>query len=309
MINVQLAAPAAYWAEYEAPLTRALKAAGVDADLSMDHAPEDVDYIVYAPHPEMQDFTPFKRCKAVLSLWAGVEKIVGNQTLTMPLTRMVDPGLKKGMVEFVTGHVLRYHLGMDQHILVQDGVWRHKAPPLAQDRKVTILGLGELGRGCAEMLVQLGFQVRGWARSPRELADIACFSGAAGMKAALEGAEIIVLLLPDTPETENVLDSEAMSWLAHGASILNPGRGPLIDDDALLAALDSGQVAHATLDVFRVEPLPAEHPFWAHPDVTVTPHIASETRADTASKVVAENIRRADAGEPLLYLVDRAAGY
>lgn len=309
MINVLLAAPPAYWDEYEAPLGRALAAAGLDADLSMDHAPEDVDYIVYAPHKALQDFSPFKRCKAVLSLWAGVEKIVGNQTLTMPLTRMVDPGLKKGMVEFVTGHVLRYHLGMDQHILVQDGVWRHSPPPLAQDRKVTVLGLGELGRTCSEMLVQFGFQVRGWSRSQRQVAGVACFSGSDGLLEALRGAEIVVLLLPDTPGTENVLNTEALGVLAHGAKVINPGRGPLIDDDALLAALDSGQVGHATLDVFRVEPLPAEHPYWAHPNVTVTPHIASETRADTASEVIAENIRRAEAGEPLLFVVDRAAGY
>lgn len=210
MINVLLAAPSAYWDEYEGPLSAALDAAGLDADLSMDHAAEDVDYIVYAPHKGLQDFTPFKRCKAVLSLWAGVEKIVGNQSLTMPLTRMVDPGLKKGMVEFVTGHVLRYHLGMDQHILVQDGVWRHSPPPLAQDRKVTVLGLGELGRTCAEMLVQFGFQVRGWSRSPREVSGVQCYSSADGLLEALSGAEIVVLLLPDTPDTVNVLDAEAL---------------------------------------------------------------------------------------------------
>lgn len=309
MINVLLAAPSAYWGEYEAPLGAALDAAGLDANLSMDHAPEDVDYIVYAPHKGLQNFTPFKRCKAVLSLWAGVEKIVGNQTLTMPLTRMVDPGLKKGMVEFVTGHVLRYHLGMDQHILVQDGVWRHSPPPLAQDRKVTVLGLGELGRTCAEMLVQFGFQVRGWSRSPRGVSGVHCYSGEEGLLEALRDTEIVMLLLPDTPDTVNVLDAEALGVLAKGAKVINPGRGPLIEDDALLAALASGQVGHATLDVFRVEPLPAEHPYWAHPKVTVTPHIASETRADTASEVIAENIRRAEAGEPLLYVVNREAGY
>ena len=120
---------------------------------------------------------------------------------------------------------------------------------------------------------------------------------------------IVVLLLPDTPATENVMNGESLGWLAQGATIINPGRGPLIDDDALLVALDSGQVGHATLDVFRIEPLPQDHSFWAHPNVTVTPHIASETRTWTASQCVAENVRRGEAGEPFLHLVDRSVGY
>jgi glyoxylate/hydroxypyruvate reductase A len=118
-----------------------------------------------------------------------------------------------------------------------------------------------------------------------------------------------VLLLPLTDETENLLDARTLALLPEGSMIVNPGRGPLIDDEALIAALDRGQVAHATLDVFREEPLPPEHPFWAHPGVTVTPHIASETRPETAAQVVAENIRRGEAGAPFLHLVDRAHGY
>ena len=115
--------------------------------------------------------------------------------------------------------------------------------------------------------------------------------------------------MPDTPATENTLNARTLALLPRGAFVINPGRGPLIDDSALLSALDTGQVAHATLDVFRIEPLPEAHPFWTHPGVTVTPHIASETRPGTASEVVAENIRRNEAGEPLLHLVDRSAGY
>jgi glyoxylate/hydroxypyruvate reductase A len=138
---------------------------------------------------------------------------------------------------------------------------------------------------------------------------IACHHGAAGLDAALSGAQIVVLLLPRTPETENVLNARTLDLLAPGACVINPGRGPLIDDAALLAALDSGQVGHATLDVFRTEPLPPDHPFWAHPKVTVTPHIASETRPKSAARVIAENIRRGEAGEPLLNLVDRGKGY
>ena len=134
-------------------------------------------------------------------------------------------------------------------------------------------------------------------------------SGQVGLDSALEGGEIVVLLLPQTPETDNILDAEALAKLPSGACILNPGRGPLIDDDALLAALDSGHIAHATLDVFRVEPLPGNHPYWAHPRVTVTPHIASDTRPASAAKLVADNFRRAEAGEPMLHIVDRSAGY
>jgi glyoxylate/hydroxypyruvate reductase A len=118
-----------------------------------------------------------------------------------------------------------------------------------------------------------------------------------------------VTLLPLTPETENLLDAARLALPARGAALINPGRGPLIDDDALLAALDTGRIGHATLDVFRTEPLPRDHPYWAHPRVTVTPHVASATRPATAAQVIVENIRRAEAGEPLLHLVDRARGY
>ncbi len=120
---------------------------------------------------------------------------------------------------------------------------------------------------------------------------------------------MVITLLPKTADTENLLNAERLGWLAKGAFIINPGRGPLIDDQALLAALDTGQIGHATLDVFRIEPLPADHPFWAHPHVTVTPHIAADTRPDSAARVVAENVRRGEMGEPFLHLVDRSRGY
>jgi glyoxylate/hydroxypyruvate reductase A len=308
MINVQFAARPERWATQEAPLRAAFAQAGLNADLRPDHDPADVDYVVYAPNSDLQDFTPYTRCKAVLSLWAGVEKIVGNQTLTMPLCRMVDPGLTAGMVEWVTGHVLRYHLDIDNTIHTQDR-WEPKVPPLAEERPVTVLGLGALGQACAQMLATLGFPVTGWSRSEKSIDGITCHHGEAGLRTALTGAEIVVLLLPDTPATENTLNDETLALLPKGARLINPGRGPLIDDDALLAALDSGQVGHATLDVFRVEPLPLDHPYWAHPNVTVTPHIAAETRAITAARVIAENIRRGEAGEPLLHLVDRSLGY
>ncbi|KIC22272.1 MULTISPECIES: 2-hydroxyacid dehydrogenase [unclassified Leisingera] len=307
--NILFAGHPDAWPAYEPLLKAELARLGVDSDLRNEFAPEEVDYIVYAPSGPVSDFTPFTRLKAVLSLWAGVEKIVPVVPAELPLTRMVDSGLEQGMTEWVVGHTLRYHLGMDAHILGQNGHWEPKAPPLAKDRSVTVLGLGALGTASAKALAVLGFQVSGWSRSQKDIAGITCHSGAEGLKAALAQAEIVILLLPDTPATENTLNAETLALLPKGARILNPGRGPLIDDDALLAALDSGQVGHATLDVFRVEPLPPEHPYWAHPNVTVTPHIASETRESTAAEVIAENIRRTEAGEPLLHLVDRSLGY
>lgn len=307
--NVLFAARAAQWHIYEGPLRRALAQKGVTANLATDLPPDEVDYIVYAPDSAVQDFTPFTRARAVLNLWAGVENITTNPTLHIPLARMVDHGLTQGMVEWVTGHVLRHHLGLDTHILHQDGVWRPDAPPLAQDRRVSVLGLGALGAACARMLATLGFATTGWSRRPKHITGLRCLSGADGLDTALACADILVLLLPLTPETENLLNAPRLARLPEGAVILNPGRGPLIDDAALLAALDAGHIAHATLDVFRQEPLPPAHPFWAHPSVTVTPHIASATRPETAAEVIAENIRRGETGAPLLHLVDRKAGY
>ncbi|MAC76695.1 MAG: glyoxylate/hydroxypyruvate reductase A [Rhodobacteraceae bacterium] len=297
------------WPAWEAPLRAALDDIGVPCDLVTDAAPDTVDYIVYAPSGGLLDFTPYTRLKAVLSLWAGVEKIVGNDSLRVPLARMVDPGMTEGMTEFVTGHVMRHHLGMDAQIHGLKGNWRKDVPPLARDRRVTILGLGALGAAAARTLKALNFDVAGWSRSPKALDGIKTFTGDDGLSAALERAEILVLLLPLTPGTENVLNAARLSLLPEGAIVINPGRGPLIDDTALLAALDTGRVAHATLDVFRVEPLPADHAFWLHPGVTVTPHIASETRPKSASRVIAENVRRGEAGDPLLNLVDRSLGY
>jgi glyoxylate/hydroxypyruvate reductase A len=308
-VNVLFAAKDEAWEKYSQHLPEALKEVGIDAKVSPSFPPEEVDYIVYAPNSSVQDFTPYTRLKAVLNLWAGVEDVVGNQTLKVPLARMVDHGLTRGMIEWVTGHVLRHHLGMDLHIHGQDGKWRAYVPPLAEERPVTILGLGELGTACAQTLAGLGFPVTGWSRSQKQVEGITCLSGPLGLKEALSKAQILVLLLPATAATENTLNEETLAQLPKGAVVLNPGRGALIDDKAMLRALESGQISHATLDAFRNEPLPVTHPYWAHSKVTVTPHIASATRPRTAARSVAENIRRHEAGEPMLNLVDRALGY
>lgn len=310
-VTIYFAAGSAAWREYHDALPRALADAGVKAEILLTAPdPAAVDYIVFAPGGEIDDFSPFVNCKAVLNLWAGVERIVGNRTLTQPLARMVDPAMTESMVEWVVGHTLRHHLGMDLHILNQDGIWRNDiTPPIARERPVAVLGLGALGQAAGEALARLNFPVLGWSRSPKSIPGIDCRSGEEGLNAVLSRAEIVILLIPLTAETENLMNAARLARLPRGAILINPGRGPLIDDTALLAALDRGQVGHATLDVFRNEPLPKEHPFWAHPKVTVTPHIAASTRPVTASAVIAENVRRGVAGEPFLYLVDRARGY
>jgi len=309
--RVLFAGRADQWPIYQVSLLAAFKRAGIIVDLvNTTEDPKLVDYIVYAPNGGISDFTPFTNLKAVLSLWAGVESFQDNKTLTTPLARMVDKGLSDGMAEWVLGHVMRYHLGIDLHIQGQDGVWRnHIVPPLARNRTVGILGLGELGLYTAQVLRSIGFQVCGWSRRPKTAPGIECKSGETGLREVLAQSEILVLLLPQTPETENTLNAEALGLMPQGSFVINPGRGPLIDDQAMLAALDSGQIAHATLDVFREEPLPIQHPYWQHPNVTVTPHIASDTRAETASDTIAENVRRGEAGEPYLYLVNRSSGY
>lgn len=306
MPTVLFAAPA-LWDEYRPSLLAAFDGMGVD--LVTEAAPETVDYIIYAPSSPLQDFTPYTRCKAVLSLWAGVERIVGNATLTQPLCRMVDPALTEGMVEWVVGHVLRHHLGMDRHIVNPERVWNPACPPLARERPVAMLGMGELGTAAARALSALNFPVTGWSRTEKRIEGIRTLHGEAGLAEALRGAAIVVTLLPKTPETENLLDARRLAMLPQGAVIINPGRGAIIDDAALLAALDTGHIGHATLDVFRVEPLPQDHPYWAHPRVTVTPHIAADTRPASSANVIAENVRRGEAGEGLLNLVDRTRGY
>ena len=308
-IKILFSANEENWKRYKAPLQDALDDKSLDYELGTTITPSEVDYIVYAPSSSLQDFSPYAKLKAVLNLWAGVEGVTNNKTLKVPLARMVDSGLTDGMVEWVTGHTLRHHLGIDKHIHGQDGIWRSYVPPLAKDRVITILGLGTLGTACGIALKRLGFNVRGWSRREKRVDGILCFYGDEQIDSSLMDADIVVLLLPDTPLTQNILNKHTLNLLKRGAFVLNPGRGPLIDDDALLAALDSGQIEHATLDVFRIEPLPQNHQYWSNNKVTVIPHKASETRPKTASQVIAMNIGRAENGQELLYLVDRENGY
>jgi glyoxylate/hydroxypyruvate reductase len=171
------------------------------------------------------------------------------------------------------------------------------------------MGLGNLGGAAATMLARFGFQVSGWSRRPKALPGIECFHGPDQLPRFLGALDTLVCLLPLTPATENLIDAALLAQLPDGAAFINAGRGPVVVDEALLAALDSGRVRHAVLDVFRTEPLPPEHRYWRHPRVTVTPHNATAGQPDTAAPQIVDNIRRVLAGAPPFNVVDRAAGY
>lgn len=273
---------------------------------------EKLSMLILNPVAGIQDLTPYRDVRVIQSTWAGVETLLLNPSLpeAPTLCRMVEYGLTEGMTDYIVGHVLRHHLDIDRNIAnSMAGVWKPKVPPLSRDRKVGVLGLGALGSDAARMLSKLRFDVAGWSRTAKSIDGVTCFHGSDGLDEILARSEIIVTILPDTAETRNILNQRTLALAPRGAVVINPGRGPLIDDDALLAALDSGQIGHATLDVFDAEPLPAEHPYWRNPKVTVTPHIAAETRPGNAARVVVEQIDRMIRDQPLLHIVDRAAGY
>ncbi len=275
-------------------------------------APDEVDVLIANPNADIADFGVYSGAKLIQSIWAGMEVFLANPTLPHQpiLCRMVEPGLTEGMTDYICGHVMRYHLGIDGHIKDSaNRVWNAVAPPLARDRKVAVLGLGQLGMDAAEMLKMLRFDVAGWSRTEKIGLPYPTYHGADGLTEILKRSEIIVTILPNTAETHHVINEASIALMPKGATIINPGRGSLIDDAALLAALDHGHLSHATLDVFDQEPLPKDHPFWARTDITITPHIAAETRTDGAAKVAVEQIRRLQKGETLHYIVDRAAGY
>lgn len=250
--------------------------------------------------------------KAVFSLGAGVEALLADRSIPpeVPLVRMVDPGLAAGMNEFVLMRVLHYHRQMPQHEANQRARrWERLVPPLAEDRQVGVLGLGELGGRCARTLVGLGFDVAGWSRTPRRLDGVRGYAGAGELRTFLARTEILVCLLPLTADTENLIDRDTLAALPRGAYLINVARGQLIVDADLLAALDSGQLAGATLDVFRAEPLPSDHPYWTHPRVTVVPHVAAITQIKSAARTLAANVAALRRGETLAHAVDRSRGY
>jgi len=250
--------------------------------------------------------------KLVHSLGAGVDHVLKDTLYPahVPLVRLVDPHMTRAMTEYVTFQVLRLHLREPTYRRQQLAVhWKAHAPPRASERRVGILGLGELGAASAAQLVALGFDVAGWSRTPKVLDGLTCFSGDEGFKAFLARTEIMVCLLPLTPATEGILSAAVFAEMPKGAAIINVGRGLHLVEADLLAALDGGQLSEAVLDVFPKEPLAPEHPFWTHERIVVTPHVAALTNPGTASVVVAENLRRLMRGEAWPDRVDLASGY
>jgi glyoxylate/hydroxypyruvate reductase A len=266
--------------------------------------------LVAAPPPGTLE--KLKSAKLIQALWMGVEKLLADPALPegVPLARLVDPGMVAAMSETVLLHTLDWHRRLYRYRAQQrESRWHRYRQYMASDHTVGLLGLGELGADAAGKLIALGFNVAGWSRRPKNFQGISSFSGEKGLDEMLRKSDIVVCLLPLTAQTKGILNRENFDKIKKGGGLINVARGPHVLVPDLIAALDAGQLAHAYLDVFDVEPLPAESPLWLHPDVTITPHAAALTEPRTAVAKIAGQIERVRRGEPALNLVDRAAGY
>jgi len=253
----------------------------------------------------------FPNLAVLFSSGAGVDQFdFAALPDTLPVVRMVEPGIVRGMVEYVAHAVLELHRDMPAYRRQQArGEWRALPVRPASERRVGVLGLGSLGQAVLAQLVGFGFDCAGWSRSRHTVEGVACHAGADELDAFLARTELLVCLLPLTDSTRGFLNAALFSRLRPGASLIHVGRGPQLVASDLLDALASGQLREAVLDVTDPEPLPASHPFWTHPQIRVTPHIASMTQPLSAAEAVIENLRRFTAGEPMIGLVDRARGY
>jgi len=273
--------------------------------------PTEIDYALVW-RPETGFLASLPSLKLILSLGAGVDHLLGDPQLPrhIPIVRLVDPHMTDAMSEYVILQVLRLHRrDLDYRAQQEAGIWRELDQQNAAEQRVGILGLGELGQDAAKKLKALGFDVAGWSRSQKGLPGVTSFAGAAGFAPLLSRSEILICLLPLTTETEGILNANTLALLPKGATLVNAARGAHLIEEDLLAALASGQISVAVLDVFREEPLPAGHPFWRHPRVIVTPHVAAFTNPTTAAPIILDNIRRFEDGRPLLNRVDLARGY
>ncbi|MGQ8705616.1 glyoxylate/hydroxypyruvate reductase GhrA [Serratia sp. TSA_198.1] len=258
-----------------------------------------------------------RQLKGVFALGAGVDAILeqerqhpGTLPAGVPLLRLEDTGMAQQMQEYALSYVLRYFRRFDEyHLLQQQQKWQPLDPHQQDNFIIGILGAGVLGKSVAQKLVELGFNVRCWSRSPKQIDGVESFAGAEQRTAFLEGTRLLINLLPNTPETAGILNRHLFAHLVPGAYLINIARGAHLVEDDLLQALEQGQIAAATLDVFVNEPLPQAHPFWRHPRVTITPHIAAITLPEQAMDQIAANIRILEAGQTPAGVVDVQLGY
>lgn len=265
--------------------------------------------VVWSPPQQLFDEQP--GLKGIFNMGAGVDALF---RLRLPpeavLVRLDDAGMSVQMAEFVCHAVIRHFRELDVYERdVAQGKWSFRRPRDRADFPVGILGLGVLGERVARAVAQFEFPVLGFSRTPRELPGIRCFSGDAGFHDFLAATRILVCLVPLTPATANILNRETLGRLRPGGYVINVARGGHLVDEDLIALLDSGHLAGATLDVFREEPLPAGHPFWTHPKITVTPHTSARTLRDETVAQIAHKIQALSRGEPIAGVVDRERGY
>lgn len=273
------------------------------------HEPIDVAIVANPSPGALQGLSGLR---LVQSLWAGVETLLSDPTLpaAVPLARMVDPMMSEAMAQSVLWAVLGLHRGYFACARQQrDARWHSLPQRRADEVSVTVLGLGRMGALCAARLVAAGYTVTGWSARGTPVPGVRTLHGDAALVPALAQAQIVVNLLPLTPTTHGLFDARRLAWLPRGAALVNFARGAHVVEVDLLNALDAGAIDHAVLDVFATEPLPASHPFWAHPRVTVLPHMAAQTDPRSAARVVARNVQALREGRPIEYLVDRARGY
>lgn len=274
-------------------------------------AAAEIDFVIVGSKAP-GDLRQFSNLRAIQSTWAGVNLLLGDDGLPpdRPLARMVDRGLTVSMTEYLVFHVLD-HLRQGPRLRAAQRAhqWLDLPQRSPQSLSVGILGLGVLGADVAAKLQALGFPLRGWSRSRKDLPGVTSFAGREQLVASLAGVELLICLLPLTDDTRGILDRTVFEALPPGAVLIHAARGAHLVEADLLEALASGQISRAVIDVFAPEPLPAGHPFWSHPQVTVTPHVAAITRAGTGAEDIVANYRRAMAGEPLINQVDRNQGY
>jgi glyoxylate/hydroxypyruvate reductase A len=292
----------------------ALKATmpGLDVRVSPDLGnPADIETALVWKAPP-GELASLPNLKLITNLGAGVDPILADETIPkhIPVARLGDEVMAQMMSQFVTFAVLRHYRDVARYVRQQrERKWEYVLPRASYEVPVGIMGIGLLGGAAARMLTGVGFPVAGWGRSPRTIEGVETFHGAEGLAPFLARTEILVCLLPLTAETRYIVNRDVLYGLPRGAKLVNCGRGGTVDEAALLAALQDGQIAEATLDVFETEPLPPDHPFWGMDNVLVVPHIGSIAVPEIAARDVVENIRRLQTGEPLLNIVDRARGY